>query len=376
MHGDEGGKRSWFYQQPWVVRWGVSSWMLLGIVGVIIVVGMTYSKAHSVILPLAIAVIVGLLLEPLVDFLVRHRFPRWLAVLLTMILIIVVLGGIITMIIYGIATQAGAIERQVEDGIDQLRDWFNNLEIKDSMREWITDKINEVWPHIQSGLADRLTATVGGVANFLLGLFIGFFILIFILGDDGTIKRWAAGHMGVTRGRGEDILDEVTASVRGYFKGTTIIATMNALVIIPVCLILKVPLVAPISLVTFVTCYIPSFGGYIGGAFAVIIAFASRGLTAGLIMLGFAILSHTVLQGPVQAFAYGKTLNIHPLVALLVTLLGAVFAGIAGAILAVPITAVAIKVSAMLKRAREDEEDRERTALMAENSTVFDPDLS
>jgi predicted PurR-regulated permease PerM len=130
---------------------------------------------------------------------------------------------------------------------------------------------------------------------------------------------------------------------------------MNAIVIRPVVLILKVPLLGAIVLITFVTCYIPSFGGYIGGAFAVFITLASRGLTAGIIMLVFAIISHTILQNPVQAIAYGKTLNLHPLVALLVTLLGAVFAGIAGAVLAVPITAVVIKVVARLKAAREED---------------------
>jgi predicted PurR-regulated permease PerM len=372
--GDVKNDKHWLYQQPWTLRWGITSIMLLAIAGVVVVVGMIYDKAHQVALPLAIAVIVGLLLEPLVEFLVRHHFPRWLATVLTMILIIVVLTGILALIIYGIATQAGAIEQQVTDGIQQMRDWFNNLDIEDSTRDWINNKIGEVWPHIQNTLTNKLTATVPGLANFLLGSFIGFFILIFLLGDDGSIKRFVGDHLGVSRARGEAILDEVTASVRGYFKGTTIIATMNALVIIPVCLILKVPLVAPISLVTFVTCYIPSFGGYIGGAFAVIIAFASRGATAGIVMLIFAALSHTVLQGPVQAIAYGKTLNINPLVALLVTLLGAVFAGIAGAILAVPVTAVAIKVSAMLKRAREEAEEFEEGLLMAENSTVFDPD--
>ncbi len=373
MAEDDKDGKHWLYQQPWALRWGITSFMLLGIAGVIVVIGMVYNKAHQVLLPLAIAVIVGLLLEPLVEFLVRHRFPRWLATVLTMILIIVVLTGILTLIVYGIATQASAIDQQVTDGIQQMRDWFNNLDIEDSTRDWINNKIGEVWPHIQSELTNRLTATVPGLASFLLGAFIGFFILIFLLGDDGSIKRFVGDHLGVSRTRGEAILDEVTASVRGYFKGTTIIATMNAVVIIPVALILKVPLVAPISLVTFVTCYIPSFGGYIGGAFAVIIAFASRGATAGVVMLIFAALSHTVLQGPVQAIAYGKTLKIHPLVALLVTLLGVVFAGIAGAILAVPVTAVAIKVSALLKRAREEAEEFEEGLLMAQNSTVYDP---
>lgn len=351
----EGGGSSW-YERPWFWRWGVASWMFLGMIGAIVVIGLAYSRAHQVILPLIIAIIVGVLLEPLVSFMVRHRFPRWLATLLTMLLILAFVFGVIALVVYGITTQAGAIEKQVEDGVETIKDWFDNLKLSDSVVNWIHETFEKIWPQIQNGIAHELTETVPGLVSFLVGAFIGFFILIFILSDDGTIRNWVAGHMGVPRERGQAILDEVVTSIRGYFRGNTIVATFDAILMVPPLLILRVPLVGPIALVTFVTCYIPSFGGYIGGAFAVFITIASRGLWAGLIILVYAILLHTVMQGPVQAVAYGKTLKMHPLVALLVTLFGAIFAGIAGAILAVPVTAVVIKVYALIAKTRTGEE--------------------
>ena len=336
------------------MRWGIASWLLLGIVGVVVVAGLAYSRAHQVLLPLIVAVIIGILLEPFVSFLSRHHIPRWLAVLFTMILIIAAVVGFMALIVYGITTQAGAIEKQVEDGVDQIQDWFDDLKISDSFVNWVNQTVEDAWPNIQSGLMKRITETVPGIASFLIGVFIGFFILIFLLNDDGTIRRWVAGHMGVPQKQGEAILDEVTASIQGYFRGATIIAIVDSILITIMVLILRMPLVGTIAFVTFVTCYIPSFGGYLGGAFAVLIAIASRGLVPGIIMLVYAIIVHTVLQNPVQAVAYGKTLNMHPLLALLVTLLRAVFAGIAGAILAVPVTAVVLRVVALLRKAREE----------------------
>lgn len=352
MPGESGGSGPEGFRRSWLWRWGVASWLLLGIVGIIIVSGMAFGRAHQVLIPLIVAAIIGVLLQPFVAFLSRHHIPRWLAVIITMILIISVLVGFVGLIIYGVSTQAGTIERQVQDGITKIKDWFDSLKLSDSIANWIHQAVEDAWPHIQSGLMKGLTENVSGIASFLIGFFIGFFMLIFLLGDDGTINNWLVGHMGVPRHQGEEILDEVIASIRGYFKGTTIIAVVDTIFIIPMVLILRMPLVGPIALVTFVTCYIPSFGGYIGGAFAVFIALASQGLTAGIIMLVYAILVHTVFQGPVQAVAYGKTLKMHPLLALLVTLLGAVFGGIAGAILAVPLTAVVLKVAALLRRTR------------------------
>jgi len=336
-------------------RWGIKSWLFLGIVGALIVFGLAYSKTHQVVIPLVIAVIIGILLEPAVGFMTRHHIPRWLATLIMMIVILVVVAGFLAVIVYGISTQAASIGSQVENGVNKIQDWMDELKVSGGFAQWAQEQVEKAWPSITSGIAKEVSGSIHGLTSFLIGAFIGFFILMFILADDGSIKRWVAGNLGVPRPTGEMIMSEVYASIRGYFKGTTIIASVDTILVVIVSLILRLPLVGAIALVTFVTCFIPSFGGYIGGAFAVIIALASQGLTAGIIMLVLVILIHTVMQNPVQAIAYGKTLQLHPLLALLVTLIGAVFAGIFGAILAVPITAVILKVSRELKRVRVGE---------------------
>jgi putative heme transporter len=336
-------------------RWGIKSWLFLGIVGAVVVFGLAYSKTHQVVIPLVIAVIIGILLEPAVDFMTRHHLPRWLATLIMMIVILVVVAGFLAVIVYGISTQAASIGSQVQSGANKIQDWMDELKVSGGFAQWVQGQIEKAWPSITSGIAKEVSGSVHGLTSFLIGSFIGFFILMFILADDGSIKRWVAGNLGVPRQTGDMIMSEVYASIRGYFKGTTIIAAVDTALVIVASLILRLPLIGAIALVTFITCFIPSFGGYIGGAFAVLIALASQGLTAAIIMLVLVILIHTVMQNPVQAIAYGKTLQLHPLVALLVTLLGAVFAGIFGAILAVPITAVFLKVSKELKRVRLEE---------------------
>jgi len=350
---DEGGLIR--QEKSWLWRWGTAAWLFLGMIGAVIVFGLAYTKTHQVVIPLVIAIIIGILLEPFVDFMTHHHIPRWLATVIMMIIIVVVVAGFLAVIIYGISTQAAAIGKQVQSGAARIQDWLDNLKVSGSFAQWAQQQIEKAWPSITNGIAKEVAGSVHGLTSFLIGAFIGFFILMFILADDGSIKEWVAGHMGVPRSTGNMIMNEVYASIRGYFKGTTIIATVDTILVVVVSLILRLPLVGAIALVSFITCFIPSFGGYIGGAFAVLIALASRGLTAGIIMLVLAILIHTVMQNPVQAIAYGKTLSLHPLVALLVTLIGAVFAGIFGAILAVPLTAVFLKVSSGLKRTRAED---------------------
>jgi predicted PurR-regulated permease PerM len=347
-------------ERSFLWRWGSASWLFLGIVGAIIVFGMIYSKTHQVIIPLVIAIIVGILLEPAVDFMVRHRIPRWLATIIMLMVIIIVVAGFLAIIVYGIATQADAISTQAKNAADRIQSWLDNLKVSGGFAQWAQEQIEKAWPSVTNGIAHEVAGSVHGLTSFFIGAFIGFFILMFILADDGTIKEWIAGHIGVSRKTGDMIMNEVYASMRGYFKGTTIIATFDSALVILVALILRLPLIGAIGLVSFITCFIPSFGGYIGGAFAVLIALAAKGFTAGIIMLVLMILIHTVIQNPVQAIAYGKTLNLHPLLALLVTLIGAVYGGIFGAIIAVPVVAVILKVSRELKRVREEEEAAEQ----------------
>ena len=347
-------------RDSWIWRWGIRGWLFIGIIAAIAVIWAGYTKAHEVLLPLIVAFIIGILLKPFVEKMVSHRFPRWLAVVVTMILIIVVLCGIFALLIYSVTTQAHSISRQVRSGVTRLQSWFDNLKVSDSFYRWLHDAIQKAWPQVANGLVLAISKQVPGIASFAIGGFIAFFILIFFLGDDGKIPNWVAGSLPVPRSRADMILKGVDESIRGYFRGTLIVATVDAIMFIPIAYILRLPLVWTIVVVTFVTCFIPSFGGYIGGAFAVFIALAARGPAAGIIMLVYAILVHTIMQNPVQAVAYGKTLNLHPLVALLVTLLGAVFAGIPGAILAVPITAAVLKVTSEIRAAREEEEQAEQ----------------
>jgi len=67
------------------------------------------------------------------------------------------------------------------------------------------------------------------------------------------------------------------------------------------------------------------------------------------------LLANGILQQLVQPFAMGAALGIHPLAVLVVTIAGGALFGGAGLILAAPLTAAAVKISADLARARAEE---------------------
>jgi predicted PurR-regulated permease PerM len=93
--------------------------------------------------------------------------------------------------------------------------------------------------------------------------------------------------------------------------------------------------------VNFIGGYIPYIGAFLGGGLAVIIALGDGGLSKAAIMLVVVLAANLVLENFVEPKVMGRTLDIHPLIVLIVTALGGLLGGIVGLMLAVPVTVIA-----------------------------------
>ena len=122
-----------------------------------------------------------------------------------------------------------------------------------------------------------------------------------------------------------------------------------AVVIGSVALLLGLPLVTTIMVVNFIGGYIPYIGAFLGGGLAVVIALGEGGLDTAAIMLIAVAAANLMLENFVEPKVMGRTLDIHPLVVLVVTALGGILGGIVGLILAVPAWVVATSAVARLR---------------------------
>jgi predicted PurR-regulated permease PerM len=144
----------------------------------------------------------------------------------------------------------------------------------------------------------------------------------------------------------------VIASLRGYFRGVTLVAAFNGVVVGAGALLLGVPLAGTIAVVTFVTAYIPFIGAFVAGTLAVVVALGAKGTTTALIMLVIVILANGLLQNIVQPFAMGAALDLNPLVVLIATIGAGCIFGTIGLILAAPLLSAAVHITGDLRRAR------------------------
>jgi predicted PurR-regulated permease PerM len=113
-----------------------------------------------------------------------------------------------------------------------------------------------------------------------------------------------------------------------------------------------VPLAGTIFVVTVVTAYIPFVGAFVSGTFTVIIALATEGTATAVVMLVLVLLAQGILQQIVQPIAFGATLDLNPLVVLIVTIAAGGLFGMVGLVLAAPITSAGVHIGRDLARAR------------------------
>src|SRR5207244_2859401 len=112
----------------------------------------------------------------------------------------------------------------------------------------------------------------------------------------------------------------VLTSLRGYFRGVTVVAAFNGVVVGLAALLLDVPLAGTIAVVSFVTAYVPYLGAVVAGTFAVLVALGAQGTGVAIAMLVVVLLANGLLQNLVQPFAMGSALHLNPLVVLVVTI--------------------------------------------------------
>jgi predicted PurR-regulated permease PerM len=298
--------------------------------------------------PLTLAVIAALLLaallNPVAALLRRLRLPGWLAALSAVLLLLAIVVGPLALLANQAIAQFADVEQQVLQGIDETRRLLVDgpLPLNDSQ---LDSAIAELATALQGAAPDPVSGATTALQT-LASLGIALVLLFFLLRDGARMWQWLVGL--VPAGRREQIDDAARdgwATMVAYVRGTVIVAAVDAVGIGIDLLIVDVPLALALAFLTFLFAFIPIVGAVVAGAAAVLVALVSNGLTDALLVLAAVLFVQQVESNLLQPFIMGKALRLHPAVVLLAVSTGTLVGGIAGAVVAVPLTAVTYRVA-------------------------------
>ena len=128
-------------------------------------------------------------------------------------------------------------------------------------------------------------------------------------------------------------------SMTQFVRATVLVAGTDAMGIMVIALILKVPLVSAIGVLVFLGAFVPLIGAFLSGTVAVLVALVAQGPLVAALMLGGVVLVQQIEAHVLQPFLMGRFVSVHPLGVILAIAAGVIVAGVVGALVAVPLAA-------------------------------------
>jgi predicted PurR-regulated permease PerM len=190
---------------------------------------------------------------------------------------------------------------------------------------------------LAEGLLARAVSGIDAAIALAAAQVLGALIMYYLLKDGSLFRRNIVERTSPSLSGDVDwFIGEAYRILRSYGKGRSAISAIVAVVIGLASLLLGLPLVFTIMVVNFIGGYIPYIGAFLGGGLAVIVALGEGGIGTAVVMLLIVLAANLLVENFVEPMVMGETLDIHPLVVLVVTALGGLLGGIVGLILAVP----------------------------------------
>ena len=323
------------------------AWRLLVIAAAAVVLTYVLITLRLVILPVVTALFLATLLVPLVERLRRRGFKPGIATTIVFVGSLLLLAGLVSVLVPQVSSQVGEMSDAVQQGADRALNYLSTGPFQLS-EEQIQSFVEDAATQIRENRAEIASGVISGAAKvgeFITGMILTFFLLFFFLKDGVAMWGWFVGQFGDrNRAHLDNIGGRVWVTMGAYLRGIATIGLIEGTAIGIVLAILGVPLLIPLVLLQFFAAFFPVVGALVAGIIATLVALVSGGVADALIV-GISIL---VIQQAdnhlLQPLIMGRAVSLHPVVVLLALAAGGVAAGIIGALLAVPLMAVASTV--------------------------------
>nr|WP_243442540.1 AI-2E family transporter [Schaalia vaccimaxillae] len=333
---------------PWSIRVGAAiSWR--AIIVAVAAAGLLWlgTQLTIIIMPLAIALLLAVLLEPFVGWLVKKlRFSPTLAAAAGLIVLLVIIVTALSQAGNEIIQQLPRLFTKASAGVGAITEWMEKGPLKldaSYIGEGLKTVQNEItlWAQKNSDqLATGALSVTSSVVTLVSSTLVMFFCLFFFLREGRRIWLWVVRlfpaparvplHESAIRG---------WVTLGSYVRTQIQVAAIDAVGIGLGAFFLGVPMVLPIAVVVFFASFVPIVGALVSGAIAVFVALVDQGLTAGIIMLVIILVVQQIESNLLQPLLMSNAVSLHPMAVLLVVTAAGSIAGIPGAIFGVPIAA-------------------------------------
>ena len=329
----------------WLVRLAALGWRLLVVAALVAVLGYIAVLLATVSATILVSVIFAAAFAPLVLRLRARGWSRTKAAGVVTFGIFLIVIATLVVIFLAFVPYIEQLASLIESTLASLQASLATIEVPAELANLLA----ALAQFVKSWLTTQLSALLAPIAEVVTVGILSLFTIFFMLQDGDKGWAWAVQA-------GADWQKErITASghnalerVGGYLRGLGFLAAFNAIRDFILLEILGVPLAGPLAVLVFILGFIPYFGGLIATALIVLVTWATVGSQAALVFLVVITIMNVFEGNVMMPRVYGKTVHIHPVVALLAILAGGAAGGILGVFIAIPLVAFALAITGSL----------------------------
>lgn len=303
-------------------------------------------KLRGLILLILTAIVIASAIEPGVLFFIRHRIPRFVAVL---VMYVGVFGGIFAILYFflpPIIADASQFLASIPEYLGTLNLPSSISGIADnaaaaSQSDSILNTLAVFQDAFSSGSGGiiRLLATFfGGIFSLLLVIVLSFYLALQETGVDDFLRL-------ITPAKQEeyviDLWQRAKKKIGLWMQGQILLSVIVGVLVSLGLFIMGVQYALFLGIFTALAELVPIFGSLVAGAFAAAVGFTQGGFALAFIVAGLYIIVNQFETNLIYPLVVKKVVGIPPLLVIIALIAGGEVAGFLGVLLSVPLAAAA-----------------------------------
>ncbi|MGF7218004.1 putative PurR-regulated permease PerM [Spirosoma lacussanchae] len=298
---------------------------------------------QGLLIPLVFAILFSVLLFPLAQRLENWRIPRIVAVLLCLLLTLAVIVGILYAVSMQISSFAEVIPQLIKRGneyLNQIQTYADeqfNIDRKRQISE-VRKYLNQLLSEGGTILTSTLLATTSTLTDVFLVLL---FVFFFLLYRDFFRSFFYKAFHDTRRSKIDAVLHGIYTVVKDYLAGLVLVILIIGTLMTVGLLILGIDYAVFFGFFGACLVLIPYFGISLGSLLPAAYALVTEdNPLKALGVIGVFLFVQTIEGNFITPYIVGSKVSINPLAAIIVLILWENVWGLAGLVLALPVTAI------------------------------------
>lgn len=340
-------------------------WIAIGVLALIWVTLRVADMVRFIWLPIAFAVGLTLILNPIVNAFERIRIPRVIGTVFAFVMASAAVTAIVVLLVPTVREQAldfaSQIPRLYEAIVSGLQSMSESIGIDigpvwtpETFREWIQDPENQATlQEMIGGFGSGAGLILRGVTETLAVALLAPVLAFYMLMDATRFKQQArALTPPAQREEVTYVATQVTRALGSFVRGQLLVALIVGILSSLALYLLDLPFWLIIGMVAGLLNLVPFVGPFVGGALAALVALIYGSVSLALWAVGVFTLIQQIDNHIITPMVQRTRVNLSPLVIVVALIVGGAVAGLVGVVVAVPLTAAIRIIAGHLWRTR------------------------